>query len=477
MARQVSGTPPGQHAATEERVDLERQLGPSVWLGRVDGPDGDVPVATRVVTAFEPDAPGREEALGRAADLVELSSPSLVPLLGAAERDGTAWLVSEYVAGVPLSRLLGAATLTPVQAVYVALRLLQGLAVLHERGLAHGRLHAANVLVGLDGEPQLTDWALSSLTQGRDVDETVEEDLVHAAALLALLARNVDRPAVRYHDGYRDLVSALEHLGRGEGLGSAAEAAERLDHSLLTLVGDANSTAGPRSELAALVTMLVRRSSPQRSREHPAPRAAIPVPTLLPSGPLSDVDWRRRRPSWVGVAALVAALAALLLGGYAGVRQLVDEFSDVGNADAADRPAASQTPTPSPSTGTGRSSTPREVPAMAPHRAGDITGVSVTPVGVCSAGRSCVLRVTARMNPAPQAREVGLQIHVVNRCTGAVRTSSAGTITAQPGWGSVFVTTTARLPRADAAAVVATTTTPARAASSPLLMPSDGGSC
>ena len=477
MAHQVSSTPPAEHAGAHERFDLERQLGRSVWLGHVDGPGGDVPVAARVVTAFEQDAPGREEALRLATDLVQLRSPTLVPLLGTADRDGAAWLVSEYVVGVPLSRLIGAATLTPVQAMYVALRMFQGLAVLHERGLAHGRLNATNVIIGLDGEPQLTDWALSSLAQTGDVADAVEEDLAHAAALVASLARNVDRPVFRYHEGHRVLVDQLERLGRGEGLGSAVDAAERLDLSLVGPVGDATSTAGPRSELAALVAMLVRRSSPQRRPEPPAPRTAVPVPTLLPSGPLSDVDWRRTRPSWVRVAAVVVALTALVLGGYAGVRQLVDQFSGGESPRTADSPAATGTATPSPSKATGSSSTPRAVPALAPHRAGDVTGVTLTPVGTCSAGRSCVVRVTARMNPVAQIREVGLAISVVNRCTGVVRASPAGTVTAQPGWGSVFVTTTVRLPRVGSAALVATTTTPARAASPPLLVPAGGGSC
>ena len=81
------------------------------------------------------------------------------------------------------------------------------------------------------------------------------------------------------------------------------------------------------------------------------------------------------------------------------------------------------------------------------------------------------------MTPASQARAVGLQVNVVNRCTGKVHPSPAGTITAQPRWTSVFVTTTLRMPRFPSAAVVATTTTPARAASPPLLVPVGGGSC
>lgn len=474
MTHQVSGAPVADHAPRVDRLDLERQLGCSVWLGRVD--NSDAPIAARLATGWDPDAPGREGALRRAADLARLRSPMLVPLLGVADRDGTAWLVSEYVPGVPLSRLLGAATLTPVQAVYVALRLLQGLAALHEHGLAHGRLSATNVLVGLDGEPRLTDWALVSLAQARAVADTVEEDLAHAAGLMASLARNVDRPAIRYHDGYHDLMDQLQHLGRGEGLSSAAEAAEHLDRSLLTLLGDATGTAGPQSELAALVALLAQRSAPQHHVEIPEPRGPVAVPTLLPSGPLSEVDWHRTRGSWVRVVGVVVALTVLVLGGYAGVRGLVDRLSG-GTASPTDQPTATKPVNPSPGTQAGRSSTPRAVPALAPPQAGEVSGVTVSPVGACSAGRSCLLRITVRMTPASQARAVGLQVSVVNRCTGVVHSSLMGTITAQPGWTSVFVTRAVRIPRIASAGVVAATTTPARAASPPLLVPAGGGSC
>jgi len=474
----------GQPAARFHQLDPERQLGTSVWLARADG---DL-VAARAATAaaFDPDAGDRDAALARVATLVSLRSAHLVPLLGLAEREGATWLVSGYVEGVPLSRLLGAATLTPVQAGYLAHELFLGLAWLHESGVPHGRLTGLNVQVGVDGEPRFTDWTLASLAQARGFDEAVAEDLVALRSLVADLQSNADRPVVRHRGTYNDLMAALERTGRGLDVESAAATADRLGHALLAVVGDSTSMAGTRSEIGTLVATLARRSAPNGRPHAQARPAPTPVPRVLPDVRLSEADWHRGRPRrWLrrGVAALV--VAAVLAGGYVFARQPVADLAD----RLLNRHEAPTTghPSPKPSAPTSTSTpggttghvtpTPRAVPTLAPSSSDPVTAVTIRPIASCAAGSTCLVRATARITPAGQAREVVVQIAVVNRCTGRVRTFPAGTVTAQPGWTYVFVTTPVSLPRARSLAAVAVTTTPARAASPPLLVPASGGSC
>jgi serine/threonine protein kinase len=101
-----------------------------------------------MVSSAELHTPRLRQAL---ATLTALRSAHLVPLIGAADVDGMAWLLSEHVGGASLHRSLTVATLTPVQAGYIAVQVLAGIARLHDAGLAHGRLHAGNVLVSRDG--------------------------------------------------------------------------------------------------------------------------------------------------------------------------------------------------------------------------------------------------------------------------------------------------------------------------------------
>ena len=468
-----------------DHLDLQHQLGDAVWLGRAD----DEVVTARIASAaaFDTESPERDAGLRRVEELASLRSPHLVPLVGVAERNDAVWLVSEHVEGVPLSRLLSTATLTPVQAGYVAVRLLQGVAHLHEAGVAHGRLTDANVVVGVDGEPRLTDWAVASLAHARGFDETAAEDVAAARGLVAGLARNADRPVVRHHSAYGDLMAALERIGRGDGNSGAAESAAQLDEVLLAAVGDATSMAGPRAEIGAVVTTLVRRST---GVAHPVPpqlRTAVPVPAMLPTGRLSEADWHLpRRHRWLRLGLALAVIAALLGGGYAVGREpagkLLDRFLGRDQSTGVQHTPDGSTPSSPSSPGTGSTSgpkqpTPSPVPDLGPARSGSVLGVTLRPLAACSPGSACLIRATARITSASESRQIDLAVSVVNRCTGKVRRAGAESVTAQPGWTSVYVTIPVELPRAGALAAVALTTAPDRAASPPLLVPATGGSC
>jgi hypothetical protein len=65
----------------------------------------------------------------------------------------------------------------------------------------------------------------------------------------------------------------------------------------------------------------------------------------------------------------------------------------------------------------------------------------------------------------------------VNRCTGKVSTIDRGSMIAEPGWRSAYVTVRLRLPQQRSTAVLAVVDTPVSAASRPLLVPAGGGSC
>jgi tRNA A-37 threonylcarbamoyl transferase component Bud32 len=492
VAHPVLGSPPGgsQDAAGRsltrvQQLDLYRQLGTSVWLARADGE----PVSARLATAaaFDPETQNLDAALVQTAAMASLHSPHLVPVLGVANRGEGTWLVSQYVEGVSLSRLLCAAALTPVQAGYIALRLFQAVAWLHENAVAHGRLTAANVLVGVDGEPRLSDWALVSLAHLRGFEETATKDLADARRLVAELAHDANRPVMRHRGRYDGLIEGLEQVGRGVDGWDATASASHLEQVLTAAVGETTGLAGPRAEIGALVIALARRRSPQDASDRTPRPTPVPVPVLLPSGRLSEADWHRaRRRPWLRAGVAVLVVAALAAGGYVFAKgpagELVDWVLDRGGAQNADPlPRTDQAhPSPSPSTGDGVSSglpTPHPVPELAPPRAGAVTAVSLRALAACSPGSTCLLRLTTRITPATTSREVAMQVSVANRCTGAVRTGPAVTVTAHPGWTYVFVTTSVRLPRVGSLAAVAVTTAPARAASPPLLVPATGGSC
>lgn len=472
--REPAVTAPAGLLISSAHLDLDRQLGRSVWLAHAEGRR----VAGRAAAAavFDDLSFERKTALDETARYAAVSSPHLVPLLGIADRDDAVWLVSAYVEGVSLARLMGAATLTPVQAAYLAEGLLRGLAELHHHGIAHGRLTADNVLVGRDGVPRLTDWALAGLARSRGSAETRVEDLTGARALLALLAENADRPIVHHQGTYVGLLAALRDADPAD---DAPGLAARTRLALLAAVGDETSMAAPRSELHRVVDVLVCRTTSDGDDLDGARRSLpVPVPTTLPRGSLAGDDrsdgWSRRRVLRLGlVGAVVVALLVVGWFGRAPATRLLNGSDDGPAIQAPDRAGQSDAGLP----GAPSRSAPRPLRSFGPSAAGSITGIELRTLGTCEPGRTCTMQTTVRITPTSESLEITARLAVVNRCTGAVRRFPAGHVVTEPGWSTTFLTALVPMPRDGPLGVVAVTTTPARAASPPLRFPADRGRC
>jgi serine/threonine protein kinase len=457
---------------------LRRSLSRVTWLATTDGE----PVIARSLT--EP----RALSARTMTVLTRLRSPHLVPLLGTADLDGTTWLLSERVEGVSLQRLLTLATLTPAQAGHLGAQLLRGIAALHEEGLAHGRLHAGNVLVSRGGDPLLTDWALSSITPTRPAEELRRADLDAAGAFLVSLARNARRPVVRNDPGQQALLTYMEQLGAASALADPAAAASELDSAVLGAVPDDVGTALVCSELAALVAMVTRTaeaggSPAKEQRPQPTHRPAF-VPPTLPRSAVPSAAWqppgRRPRSRWIAATAIVLVLvAAGLIVARKPVSSLTDRLLHRHPSAAATtlpkpstHPKATTKPKPAPQV-----ATPGPVPVLAPASAGFVTGVVLRPLATCRPHSGCPLTVTIRLSPSVEVEHMHWAFTVVNRCTGARTDVPGGSMTAQPWWTYVYATRTVRLPAARFLAVVAMTTAPVRAASRPFLVATGSRTC
>jgi serine/threonine-protein kinase len=97
-----------------------------------------------------------EASLGK-----RLLHPNLVRQYDAGESRGTLWLALELVDGLSLARVLKAGALSPSVAAYVMLELLAALAYVHDEGLVHRDVSAANVLVSRRGAVKLSDFGVA----------------------------------------------------------------------------------------------------------------------------------------------------------------------------------------------------------------------------------------------------------------------------------------------------------------------------
>ena len=120
--------------------------------------------AVKVFRGREVENAARMEA--EAAALRALEHAGIVRVLDSGTApDGSFFIVTEFIEGCDLQRLMQAQRLTADRALEIAARVTEAVGHAHERGLVHRDLKPANVLIARDGAVKLADFSLA-----RDLD-------------------------------------------------------------------------------------------------------------------------------------------------------------------------------------------------------------------------------------------------------------------------------------------------------------------
>lgn len=151
--------------------------------------------------------------------LADLEHPGIVDVFQFGTDDDTAWYAMEWIDGAPLDEVLAAhGPLTAEQSVGVVRHALTGLAFVHSRGVVHGDISLANIMLAESGRSLLVDFgiaapagtpgvygtpAFASPEAASGGSVTARSDVYSAAAVLyTLMAGTVPLPAP-------DVVTAL----------------------------------------------------------------------------------------------------------------------------------------------------------------------------------------------------------------------------------------------------------------------------
>lgn len=155
----------GRLLAGRYRLSHRVTIGPHTTLWQAVDEVLARPVAVRVLAATADDRT-RDTFLAAAARAGWVSHPRAARVYDAGTENGHTYLVGEWVDGVSLDRILRDGPLPAEQAAFLAHQVAEGLAAAHARGVAHGRLHPGNVLVGGGLRVKVTDFAVAAALAG-----------------------------------------------------------------------------------------------------------------------------------------------------------------------------------------------------------------------------------------------------------------------------------------------------------------------
>jgi predicted Ser/Thr protein kinase len=147
------------------RYRVERELGRgamgTVYLAH--DAQLDRPVALKVPLFTDADGPEiRRRFLSEARAAATIEHPNVCPVYDVGEIDGTPYLTMAYLAGQPLSQLLGGPARLPARrAASLVLRLSAALQAAHDRGIVHRDLKPSNIMINPQGEPVILDFGLA----------------------------------------------------------------------------------------------------------------------------------------------------------------------------------------------------------------------------------------------------------------------------------------------------------------------------
>jgi len=144
---------------------------------------------SRVVRAFDPmigrnvaiklfspglaSGEGRDRFIKEARVVGQITHPAIVALhdMGIEESSSTPYLVMEYVEGQPLERLIDKGSIPFPRACAWVAEVAVALGVAHRKGIIHGDVKPANILISEDGRIKLTDFGMARLAS-RDSKDT-----------------------------------------------------------------------------------------------------------------------------------------------------------------------------------------------------------------------------------------------------------------------------------------------------------------
>ncbi len=177
----MSTVEPGSHLADRFRLEdrVSESNGVTLWKA-ID----EILARPVAVHTFAPEFDRVNEVVLAARAASRLTDPRLTQVFDAADEDGTAYVVSEWVSGDSLADLLSAGGLEPERGASLVAEAAEALAHAHEAGLTHLQLTPARLMWTSSGTVKLLGLAVDAAIVGLTSDDPARDDAEGLGRLL-----------------------------------------------------------------------------------------------------------------------------------------------------------------------------------------------------------------------------------------------------------------------------------------------------
>jgi len=318
---QVGAPVQGEVLASRYRLDELLLTDPSIGHALWRGTDGllNRPVAIELRV---PGGAAAEQMISAAVTAGRIVHPNVVGVYDAVDEGERAFVVREWVDGIPLRDAVRDSPLSPGRAAGIARTAAEALAAIHASGHVHGNLQPGTVLLGADDEITLTNLRLDPAT-------TPQHDVRAIGGLLyAALTAHWPHALSAYDSGLPDAVHVDGRILSPRQVRAGIPG--YLDALTMDLL-DPSVPAPPAAELAA-----------ELRRYDIADPALSPLTAITPEPATKRPPWKRLAVAAGGLAVVIVAgllIAAAGLGGSGS--------KDFNNSDDPTQ-SSSSSPTPNP---------------------------------------------------------------------------------------------------------------------------------
>ena len=93
-----------------------------------------------------------------------LNHPNVCTIYDIMDEDGQQFIVMEHVEGQELRQIIGAQPMPVAKMLNIVIQIAEGLSAAHGRGVVHGDINSANIMVTTEGRVKIMDFGLAQLS-------------------------------------------------------------------------------------------------------------------------------------------------------------------------------------------------------------------------------------------------------------------------------------------------------------------------